>query len=130
MGIWKNETVRCAHTEVVLAHGAAGGKNSAWRVGRDDRCRQLRLRQSAGHRNKTVNGGPVVKVVMVQELPAFGERLAQWLEEANAIQGGHDAMLLPLERELKTGRECGAVFDDHGIRRGPKSFPAGFTVRV
>jgi len=30
-----------------------------------------------------------------------------------------DAMLLPLERELKTGRECGGGFNDHGIRCGP-----------
>src|SRR6202030_931226 len=31
----------------------------------------------------------------------------------------HDAMLLPLERELKTGREYGAIFEHHGIRCGP-----------
>src|ERR1700731_4085809 len=34
----------------------------------------------------------------------------------------HDAMLLPLEREVKTGREYGAIFDPHGIRCGP-NFP-------
>src|SRR5260370_37852325 len=37
----------------------------------------------------------------------------------SGILSGHDAMLLPLERELKTGREYGAIFEHHGIRCGP-----------
>src|SRR5258708_22331762 len=37
----------------------------------------------------------------------------------SGILSDHDAMLLPLERELKTGPEYGAIFEHHGIRCGP-----------
>src|ERR1700687_811583 len=48
----------------------------------------------------------------------------------SGILSDHDAMLLPLERELKTGRECGAVFDDHGICCGPNLAGGAYRERV
>ncbi len=83
-GDLKKGTVRRAHAEVILASGAAGGEiRSSEKVGAISAagaCAGLLDSGVNSERRSARQSGDV------QELPAFGESLAHWLEKTNAVQ--------------------------------------------